>query len=182
MSSATEQSTTEKAQADAGWQQWQVRYFEPGEIELIDTGKGVIHLVTEDRCWLDVRFRWCFPQSKPGRYLSISTARDDEIGVIREPAQLPKEARRICEFGIELRYFVPKITRIYKADSRAGLVYLITETDRGEKEFAVNDPRENILQPQPGRYLLQDVHGNRYEIEDVSQLDQKSQVEATMLG
>jgi len=77
---------------------------------------------------------------------------------------------------------VPKITRIRSAQSKAGLVYLSVETDRGEREFAVNDPRENVLQPQAGRYLIQDVHGNRYEIENAAALDRKSQLEATILG
>jgi len=161
---------------------WKIRYFEPDDIEFIDTGRGIIHAATSDRCWLDVRFRWCFPQSRPGRYLSISTPRDEEIGVILDPAKLPKEARRVCELGIELRYFVPKITRIRSAQSKAGLVYLSVETDRGEREFAVNDHRENVLQPQAGRYLIQDVHGNRYEIENAAALDRKSQLEATILG
>ncbi len=161
---------------------WQIHYLEPSEIQFIDTGRGVIHLVTSDCCWLDVRFRWCFPQSRPGRYLSISTPRDEEIGIIRDPSKLPREARRICELGVELRYFVPKITRIKSAESRAGLIYMSVQTDRGEREFAINEARENVLQPQPGRYLMQDVHGNRYEIEDVTKLDRRSQVHATILG
>jgi hypothetical protein len=49
------------------------------------------------------------------------------------------------------------------------------ETDRGTCTFTMRSPRENVWQPSPGRYLLSDVDGNRYDVRDLSALDPTSQ-------
>jgi hypothetical protein len=161
---------------------WEVRYFEPDEAHFLEGAGGAIHLAEEDRCYLAVRVRRCFPQSAMGRYLSVSDSKDEEIGVIRDPRQLSRPDRKLVERALEMRYFVPRITRFCKAQEKAGMVYCVVETDRGPREFAVTDPRANVQEVEDGRYVIQDVHGNRYEIPDVNDLDEKSQILATALA
>lgn len=161
--------------------EWRIRYLDPRKTRLVDRGDGRIHLLEEDRCHLDVGMRWCFPRSRPGRYLSISNARDEEIGVVKEPHKFDRASRRLVARGLERRYFVPKITQILKADEKGGMVYCVVDTDRGRHEFAVNDPRSNVQDMDGERYLIRDVDGNMYEIPDLRQLDEKSQVRAALI-
>jgi hypothetical protein len=162
-------------------EEWRVRYLDPEQIELVDGGGGTIHLLEKDRGHVAVRFRWCFPQSMSGRYLSISNMKDEEIGVVVDPRKLSRDSLALAERGIEVRYFVPKITRFKQASEKAGLVYCVVETDRGPREFSVSDPRSHVQNPEGERYLIEDVHGNRYEVEDLEKLDERSQVQATAL-
>ncbi len=176
--------TAEKAPSEspAGPEPWEVRYLEPGSVRFFTReGDPRIHLADEDRTHLDVRVRRCFPQSLPDRYLSVMNRRNEEIGVVRDPTAFCAEELRLIRRGLELAYFVPIITKIMLADDKAGIVYCEVETDRGYSEFAISDPRQNVANPEPNRFVIQDVHGNRYEIPDVSQLDAKSQLNATAL-
>jgi len=47
-------------------------------------------------------------------------------------------------------------------------------TDLGEHAFSTRDLRDNVVAPAPGRYLMRDVDGNRYEIPDLESLDPAS--------
>jgi hypothetical protein len=161
---------------------WEVRYLEPGEVEFLEGAGGALHLAEADRCHVAVRVRRCFPQSAMGRYLSVSDSKDEEIGVIRDPRQLSRSDRKLVERALDMRYFIPRITRFCKAQEKAGMVYCVVDTDRGRREFAVTDPRANVQEVEDGRYVIQDVHGNRYEIVNVNDLDEKSQILATALA
>ncbi len=166
----------------AGREAWEVRYLEPVDVRFFQReGDPRIHLADQDCTHLDVRLRRCFPQTLPERYLSVMNRKNEEIGVIRDPRAFPPEQLGLIRRGVELAYFIPKITKIMLADGKAGIVYCEVETDRGYREFAVSDPRQNVTNPDPSRFIIQDVHGNRYEIFDVSELDAKSQFHATAL-
>jgi hypothetical protein len=48
------------------------------------------------------------------------------------------------------------------------------DTDKGRREFHLRNLRDNVLRMQPNRIVLSDIHGNRFEIRDVSRLDARS--------
>lgn len=58
---------------------------------------------------------------------------------------------------------------------RFGTVDWEVETDRGIRTFTMRAVREHLYQSSPGRYLLSDVEGNRYDIRDLAALDPASQ-------
>lgn len=176
---AEEREPAVLSSAETEQEAWQLRYLEPDKIEFLVAGDDRIHCGELDRTHLDIRLRWCFPQSEPGRYLSICNRRDEELGVIREPSKLAPASRVLMEKALQKQYFVPRITRIVSVAERGHVVYCVVETDRGEREFAVNDIRQNVSNPEPDRYTINDVTGNRYEIADLSKLDPKSQEHAT---
>ncbi len=158
---------------------WQIRYLDPAKVRFITAGDDRIHVSELDRTHLDIRLRWCFPQSEPGRYLSICNRRDEELGVIRDPGGLAADSRGLMERALRKQYFIPRITRILAVDERGHVIYCSVETDRGPREFAVNEIRQNVANPEPNRYTIQDVRGNRYEIADLTALDPVSQEHAT---
>lgn len=167
-----------RSAAECEFEAWQVRYLDPAHVRFFERGDARIHVGEPDRTHLDVRVRWCFPQSEPTRYLSICNRRDEEIGVLREPGQLDGESKRHMQRALEKQYFVPRITRMLEVTERGHVLYCTVETDRGPRQFAVNDLRQNVSNPEANRYVIQDVRGNRYEIADLSQLDTKSQEHA----
>ncbi len=70
-------------------------------------------------------------------------------------------------------YFVPKITAIYEIEDAHGAARWEVETDRGYRVFDIRD-REDVKVIENRRLLLQDADGNRYEIEDMNDLDERS--------
>jgi Domain of unknown function (DUF1854) len=116
-----------------------------------------------------------FPLSDPSHYLSVRDGQGKEIGLITHPDALRSEDRALVERELERRYFVPAVTRIVSAKERFGTVEWTMETDRGVVRFTTRNLRENVQRPTPGRIILNDVDGNRYDIRDLDRLGAASQ-------
>jgi hypothetical protein len=96
--------------------------------------------------------------------------------VIRDIRELDHESRAVLEEELRKRYFTPIIKRFYYIRHEFGAVYFDVETDKGRTEFVVRGLRENIVEVNINRYLITDVDGNRFELPDAMELDQKSLV------
>jgi len=131
--------------------------------------------VEEDRSYLNVSVLRAFPLSKPARFLSVRDGANQEVGLIVNPADLDVENRKLVEEDLERRYLVPAVTLIVAAKERFGTVDWTMETDRGLRRFTTRNLRENVQRPAPGRIILNDVDGNRYDIHNVDDLSLKSQ-------
>ena len=85
-----------------------------------------------------------------------------------------KRARRdpkACEKQLELRYFTPKITSVYKVKEEYGYSYWDVNTDRGPCRFTAD--ANGVVKLSATRLIVNDVDGNRFEIPDVSALSSK---------
>lgn len=131
--------------------------------------------VEEDRSYLNVSILRAFPLSKPTRFLSVRDGANQEIGLIVNPADLDVKNRKLVEEDLERRYLVPAVTRIVAAKERFGAVDWTMETDRGVCRLTTRNLRENVQRPAPGRIIINDVDGNRYDIHDVDDLSFESQ-------
>jgi hypothetical protein len=131
--------------------------------------------VEEDRSYLKVTILRAFPLSEPNRFLSVRDGAHEEVGLIVDPAQLSVENRKLVEEYLERHYIVPVVTRIVAAKERFGTVDWTMETDRGVCRFTTRNLRENAQRPAPGRIILNDVDGNRYDIRNVGDLSLESQ-------
>ncbi|MCX7935279.1 MAG: DUF1854 domain-containing protein, partial [Planctomycetota bacterium] len=100
---------------------------------------------------------------------------DKEVGMLRRLEDLDAESRAAVAAELARRYFLPVIRRIVKCRERFESVEWEVETDRGLTRFATRLSRQEALQPTPGRYILVDVDGNRYDIPDYRRLDGRSQ-------
>jgi hypothetical protein len=99
------------------------------------------------------------------------------MGVIVEPAKLDPDSRKIVEEEMHRRYVVPVVRRLLWIRERFEIVECKVETDRGVCQFSARNLRESVLHPHPGRYILTDVDGNRYDIPDIKALPLASQVQ-----
>ena len=75
-----------------------------------------------------------------------------------------------------MRYLLPAVKRILTAKERFGTVDWEMETDRGVCKLTTRNLRENLQRPAPGRIILSDVDGNRYDVRNIDELDLNSQL------
>jgi hypothetical protein len=152
-----------------------LRYLDPTRLEFTRSGSELRVTLVDEFSVLDARVVRIFPISDPGRQLSLRDAKGNEIGILSDPTRLPAAARRLVEEAVARRYVLPVITRVVSARDRFGTTRWKVETDLGPKSFTTRNLREDVVTPAPGRYLLKDVDGNRYDVPDVDRLDAASQ-------
>jgi len=153
----------------------QLVFFDAKKLRFFKHGATLRLTVEEDRSYLKVGILRAFPLSEPGGLLSVRDEANKEAGLIINPAELSTENRKLVEEELERRYLVPAVNRIVAAKERFGTVDWTMETDRGVCRFTTRNLRENVQRPAPGRIILNDVDGNRYDIRNVDNLDRESQ-------
>jgi hypothetical protein len=127
-----------------------------------------------ERCFTNVHVCRSFPLSMPDQYISVREGEKIEIGLIRKLTDLNAEQRQIIEEELKRRYVIPIITKVHRIKERFGVVDWSVDTNRGRRDFTTRDMRENVTRPSPGRYVLTDVDGNRYDIPNMDEMDGRS--------
>jgi len=153
----------------------QLVFLDARKLRFFKRGATLRLTVEEDRSYLKVSVLRAFPLSEPDRFLSVRDDANNEVGLIVDPADLSVENRKLVEEALKRRYILPAVTRIVAAKERFGTVDWTIETDRGVCRFTTRNLRENIQRPAPGRIILNDVDGNRYDIRNVGDLSSESQ-------
>lgn len=135
---------------------------------------------TDGRVWLmhaggetPVRVNRCFPWSHPSLYLSLLNDEDEEVGLVKDPADLDAESRRVLEDALLDAGFVFEITGVQKIEEEVEIRHWLVVTRQGERTFQtrLDDwPRELP----DGGLLIRDVAGDLYRLGDVRALDRKS--------
>ena len=164
---------------------FEVVYLESDQVHFERRGDTLSLTLNDDHDTTRQRYprvvlRPCFPVSQDKFYLSVrdTTGEDEpqEIGIIRDWTQLAEAERQAVSNELGLHYFVPKICLVHEVKDEYGFLYWTVDTDKGSKEFVM---RDNVIRMareiEPGHWLLIDVNQARYEIEDISALDRRSQ-------
>lgn len=128
-----------------------------------------------DRSYLKVTIATAFPLSEPNHYIGFLDGTGNDIGTIREISELPPDAQEIVRQELNRRYFLPRIKRIIELSHEFEITYIKVETNRGIRDFSLRGHRENCPEVSPGRFIMEDVDGNRFEILDLFKLDKRSQ-------
>lgn len=132
--------------------------------------------VEGDRTVLGARLRRVFPLSHPDRFLSIQDGEGKEVGILRSLDELDHESRKAAEQELDWRYFTPKILKLNSVKQDGGLWTFDVLSSRGPIQFYVRNWRDSSSEISPGRFLIQSVDGQRFEIADFQSLDQSSQL------
>lgn len=114
-----------------------------------------------------------FPLTDSNKYISLLDSENKEIGIIQDIKHLPRESEKVLRSELQKRYFMPKITKIYKLDGQFGVTQWVVETNRGPVTFGMRT-RYDVVSLENGRVLIKDADGNRYEIENYHHLDPES--------
>ena len=157
----------------------EIRYLEDSELEFARSEGGILTLKLSGEFYPDVILQRAFPISLPNEYIAVKEAAEHrdmgkELGIINNLADLSERNRRLVEEELEIRYFVPQITKIISLKDEYGSVYMTVVTTAGEKKIVVPNQTSNFIRLTQDRVLLLDVDGNRFEIPSLARLDKKS--------
>ena len=135
----------------------------------------ILRLTIEgDRSYTRVKVVRAAPLSHPRRYICLLDEKDEEICMIPDLEELDEGMGAIVEEELERRYLTAAVERVLSVRNEFGTSYWDVETNRGRREFVVQNAAENAQWLGERRLLLVDVDGNRFEIPDLRELDRKS--------
>jgi hypothetical protein len=123
--------------------------------------------------WTGVRVSLAFPLTMRSRYIVVKDRDDNELGILRDLAELGEESQRVVREELAKAYFIPQITRIASIEEQFGITTWKVETDRGPRVFEVRE-RRDVRFIGPDHMIIKDVDGNRSEIANYRRLDQAS--------
>ncbi len=139
---------------------------------------GATHLRLElrnDRVILSGRIRRLFPLSRANSHLSIQDREGNEAGILASFEGMDSESKALIEDDLDRRYFTPILQRLAEVEAQKGMWRFVGETQRGPVEFWVRNWRDSSHELSANRWHILSVEGQRYEIEDLEALDDKSQ-------
>lgn len=154
-----------------------LRYLTPENAVFTKTPGGFVSLALGEEIYARVQVVRMFPFSEPEKFISIRTAEESskEIGVIKTLGDFPEEVRKMLSEQLNLRYFTPVITKIYRIKDEYGYAYFDVETDRGRCRFVIPMGGNAVVHLSDVRILISDIDENRFEIPDVTKLSVKEQ-------
>jgi hypothetical protein len=144
-------------------------------VRVWEDDRHVFHVSVDGQVTDRVRPRRAFPISSRADYVSFLDETDKEACLLACPHRLDKESRKALEHALARTYYAPKILRVDSITEMMGVSTWQVLTDRGYASFEIVDRQHHIRSLPSGRYLLTDADGNRFEIEDLNALDQRSQ-------
>lgn len=151
-----------------------IKFLTPDQCTFERSDGGLLSMDLDGETYEGISIQRGFPFSHGDDYLSVRDKDGKELGMIRSVSDFGRDAQRLIASELERRYFTPTITRISRIKEEFGYAYWDVETDRGPRRFTVRGLQDSILPIGSERILIIDVDGNRFEIPDVTALDQKS--------
>lgn len=152
-------------------------YLNPGNLQFAKRGDVLRLTIEGDRSYLKVHAVRAFPLMEINEFIGLLDAiSGHEIGMLRSLRELDCTDRQLVQEEIDKRYFIPKITRIRSVKKEFGTIYWEVDTDRGQRQFMMRGIRDSMHEIEPGRYLVTDVDGNRFEVPQLTDLDSRSQM------
>lgn len=148
---------------------------DPKAIRLFREPSWKLRMTIEgDRSYLKIKVVRAAPLSQPSRYVCFLDGKDEVVCMVDDLNDLEAGSRPIVQEELDRRYLTSTIDLIESVRSEFGVSYWDVQTDRGRREFVVQDVSENAQWLGERRLLLIDVDGNRFEIPDIHALDRRS--------
>ncbi|MFN3652120.1 MAG: DUF1854 domain-containing protein [Armatimonadota bacterium] len=145
------------------------------EIRLFYQPAGTLRAtVGEDRSYPVVRLYQAWPLSRPGQYLSLQDAKGDEFALVPRLEDLAPESRLVAQEEIRRRYLTARVDAVESVRTEFGVTYWTVRTDKGARDFVVQSLSESCVWLSERHVLISDVDGNRFEIGDLTTLDEAS--------
>lgn len=154
----------------------ELRFLDPAKLRFARKGAALVLTVEGDaKPYEQVTVIRSLPLSHPDRFWSVRHEKNQEVGVIVMPRDLPAEQRELLDAEMRRRYMMPVILAIREIRERFETLDWSVDTDRGAWRFTTRQLRDTLLHPAPGRYILTDVEGNRFDVPDAAVLPPESQ-------
>lgn len=115
-----------------------------------------------------------FPLTDPERFVVVQTTDGQFVAVLDDLGSLDPDSRQLVQDELDRSNFLPKITRIVKIEDKFNVMLWTVETDRGPRTFEVVSRKNDIRWLSDNHIVVEDADGNRFEIENLSALDEAS--------
>ena len=152
----------------------ELEFLDPKALRVSKISDGIYKAaVSADKSYDRVHFVRSFPESLPNEFIEMW---DDEhaVAMLRNLAEVEKDSLKLIQEALERKYFRPKIDKILSLRVEFGFQVWQVQTDKGQIEFTVSQPQENIHRRGGGRILIKDADNNVFEIPNWRSLDANS--------
>ncbi|PQV63807.1 protein of unknown function (DUF1854) [Abditibacterium utsteinense] len=150
-------------------------YLNPQNLHIEKASDGTLRATIEgNRCGIHVEVLRAFPISSGEKDLVLRDGGGKELGILADLQGVESAQCNLLQASLANRYFLPKITKINSIFERFGSALWDVETDRGATQITTKALHEAIYEVTPTRFMLRDTEENRYEIPDLSALDEGS--------
>ncbi|MFC5529463.1 DUF1854 domain-containing protein [Cohnella yongneupensis] len=135
---------------------------------------GVLQGVVEGKPYEELVVYRAFPFRYATEYISVRDPKGEELGIVRDLAELNEESAAELTKELQFRYFLPKVMRVDSVKLKSELWLWELQTHLGPTRMAMRNLHEHLLYPGGGRIILTDLYGKRCEIPDWRALDAHS--------
>lgn len=152
-----------------------LRYLSPNEVHLSMPPSAVhprMELDTETHD--DVKLVAVFPLTRREEYISVIDSEGKEIGILPSLEDMDAASKEIVREQLNRRYFSPEIETIHSLKLEAGMWLFDVTTQRGRMEFYVRGWRDSAHEVTRGHWQISSVDGQRFDILDYEELDERS--------
>ncbi|MGM9684458.1 MAG: DUF1854 domain-containing protein [Eubacteriales bacterium] len=150
-------------------------FIDGPEAKLIRTGDTTLELrVFAGEVYTNLEPRRLFPLSGLTKYITLLDGELKEKAIIRDIENLDPASREAVEGCLEEYYMIPKITSVLSITEKNGVITWSCNTDRGMRSFRIKNRHSDIKVLYDGRVLVRDSNDNRYEIDNIAELDKHS--------
>lgn len=141
------------------------------------TEGGFVSVDFEGKFYPRADFCRAFPLSAPDIYISVreSVGKHKEIGMIADLKEWPQDIAEMIRTQVNLRYFTPKILKLYSAVDANGTTTFDCDTDKGRCTFVIRGGSDAVIRLSDTRIIFTDVDGNRFEVADLTKLSHREQ-------
>ncbi|RCW42322.1 DUF1854 domain-containing protein [Paenibacillus prosopidis] len=158
---------------------YDIHMLEPERVMFSRGQGGVFQGVINGKPYEELVVFRAFPFLYTTQYISIRDAKGDELGIIRDIAQLDEESLREIERELQFRYFLPRVTKVGSVKQKSDLWLWELQTNLGPTRMAMRNLHEHMQFPSGNRIILTDINGKRCEIADWQSLDSHSRTQLT---
>lgn len=154
-----------------------IEFLDPARLQVEVAPNGTLRAIIEgERCGRNVVVLRAFPLSAPQEHIVLRDGAGKELGVLESLRVVDERTRAILQAALDRQYFLPRILKINSLYERFGSAVWEVETDRGPIKISSSNIIDALSEMGGGRYLLRDSEGNRYEIRDIENMDEASQL------
>lgn len=141
---------------------------------------ATLELRADGRLWVSVgaapravSVRRCFPWSEPTRFISLRDDDQEEVLLVRDPAELEPASRQVLEAALAAAGFVLQVTKVLSVEEEIEIRHWKVETLQGARSFQTRlDDWPRTLPS--GGVLIRDVAGDLYLVQAPDQMDRHS--------
>jgi hypothetical protein len=144
--------------------------FAPSTLALSLDEDGQLWATAPGTAPLSVFARRAFPLSAPHQFVSLVDEHHFERACFPTLEVLPARAREVLLQALETSEFLPQVRQIQSIDQKATLSRWQVDTDRGPRQFTV-DQEDHVRLLEDGRHLVSDSDGMRYLVPRANELD-----------